>query len=61
MVVVAVMLGAQIMLMAAPDSPLVDVSQLIGAAMLALITTVTCSIKILNATGANLLATLQDV
>jgi hypothetical protein len=61
MVVMVVMLGALIMLMAAPDTPLVDVTRLIGAAMLALtlITAGACLIRIFNVTRGNLLATLR--
>ncbi len=60
MVVVILMLGALIMLMAAPDTPLVDMTQLIGAAMLALITTGVCLIRIFNVTHhANVLPMLR--
>ncbi len=59
MVVMVVMLGALIVLMAAPDTPLVDMTRLIRAAMLALSTTGECLIRIFNVMRANMLATLQ--
>jgi hypothetical protein len=57
--VMVVMLRALIMLMAAQDTPLVDVTQLIGATMLALIPTGVCLIRIFNVMHANVLAMLR--
>jgi hypothetical protein len=59
MVVMVMMLGALIVLMAAPDTPLVDVTRLIGAAMLALITTGACLIRIFNGMRAKVSAMLR--
>jgi hypothetical protein len=60
MVVVVVMLGALIVLMATPDTPLVDMTWLIGVAMFSLITTSACLIRIFDVTRVNVLALLRQ-